>query len=190
VISEKADTLAGWVTASCGRGRASYGAAQAIITNAAARMTRPAAPVSHVAFARSLLTTAVISPPRFPALPAVLTMPDRAMSVSHMADTFSVSLPTLIAAGTGPRRITGGRPELCRLAGAKEALIPRWTEEGRRRAAIARRPPFCGGLRPSLHGRARQLDEPGRLGSDQAGLPGNDRAGPGGPALSIGPGLA
>jgi len=32
--------------------------------------------------------------------------------------------------------------ELCRLAGADESLIPRWTEEGRRRAEAARAPPF------------------------------------------------
>ena len=31
--------------------------------------------------------------------------------------------------------------ELCRLAGADEALIPQWFEEGRRRAAAARMPP-------------------------------------------------
>jgi len=32
--------------------------------------------------------------------------------------------------------------ELCRLAGADESLIPRWTEEGRRRAEAAQLPPF------------------------------------------------
>jgi hypothetical protein len=32
--------------------------------------------------------------------------------------------------------------ELCRLAGADEGLIPRWVEEGRRRAEAARLPPF------------------------------------------------
>ena len=37
--------------------------------------------------------------------------------------------------------------ELCRLAGADETLIPRWVEEGRRRAASAAMPPFSGGLR-------------------------------------------
>lgn len=36
---------------------------------------------------------------------------------------------------------------LCRLAGADEAAIPRWVEEGRRRAASAALPPFSGGLR-------------------------------------------
>ena len=56
--------MADWAVAPCGRGWASDGAAQAIITNATARMTRPATPLSHVAFARSLLTTAVIPPPR------------------------------------------------------------------------------------------------------------------------------
>ncbi len=32
--------------------------------------------------------------------------------------------------------------ELCRMAGADEALIPRWAEVGRRRAEMAGRPPF------------------------------------------------
>ena len=36
---------------------------------------------------------------------------------------------------------------LCRLAGADEALIAGWIEEGRRRAASAGLPPFSGGLR-------------------------------------------
>lgn len=36
---------------------------------------------------------------------------------------------------------------LCCQAGADEALIPRWIEEGRRRAANAALPPFSGGLR-------------------------------------------
>src|SRR5690349_16185193 len=33
---------------------------------------------------------------------------------------------------------------LCRQAGADEALIPQWADEGRRRAAAARLPPFSG----------------------------------------------
>ena len=32
--------------------------------------------------------------------------------------------------------------ELCRMAGADEALIPQWTEEGRRRTEDAKLPPF------------------------------------------------
>jgi hypothetical protein len=36
---------------------------------------------------------------------------------------------------------------LCRKAGADVEAIPAWVEEGRRRAASARRPPFSGGLR-------------------------------------------
>ena len=32
----------------------------------------------------------------------------------------------------------------CRKAGADEALIPQWADEGRRRAAAARMPPFSG----------------------------------------------
>jgi hypothetical protein len=37
--------------------------------------------------------------------------------------------------------------QLCIAAGADETLIPRWIEEGRRRAATAALPPFSGGLR-------------------------------------------
>ena len=36
--------------------------------------------------------------------------------------------------------------QLCRKAGADAEAIPAWIEEGRRRAANARRPPFSGGL--------------------------------------------
>ena len=35
---------------------------------------------------------------------------------------------------------------LCRMAGADTAAIPGWIEEGRRRSADARHPPFSGGL--------------------------------------------
>jgi hypothetical protein len=35
---------------------------------------------------------------------------------------------------------------LCRLAGADPEAIPAWIEEGRRRSAATRRPPFSGGL--------------------------------------------
>src|SRR5438067_4782582 len=35
---------------------------------------------------------------------------------------------------------------LCRMAGADTGAIPAWIEEGRRRSANARRPPFSGGL--------------------------------------------
>ncbi len=37
--------------------------------------------------------------------------------------------------------------QLCRKAGADESAIPVWIQEGRRRAAAARMPPFSGGLR-------------------------------------------
>jgi hypothetical protein len=37
---------------------------------------------------------------------------------------------------------------LCLEAGADPEAIPAWVEEGRRRAANARRPPFTGGLGP------------------------------------------
>ena len=41
---------------------------------------------------------------------------------------------------------------LCRKAGADPEAIPAWIEEGRRRAANARQPPFSGGMHD---GRAR-----------------------------------
>ena len=37
--------------------------------------------------------------------------------------------------------------QLCRDAGADEAAIPAWAEEGRRRRTEARLPPFSGGVR-------------------------------------------
>ena len=37
---------------------------------------------------------------------------------------------------------------LCRKAGADPEAIPGWIEEGRRRRAAARKPPFSGGLHP------------------------------------------
>ena len=42
---------------------------------------------------------------------------------------------------------TKAAAKLCLLAGADEALIPRWAEEGRRRAASAALPQFSAGLR-------------------------------------------
>jgi len=77
------------------------------------------------------------------------------------------------AALAGLREITGGRADLlaevagifegtsegepdeplarsaarlCRMAGADADAIPAWVDEGRRRSANARRPPFSGGL--------------------------------------------
>ena len=46
--------------------------------------------------------------------------------------------------------------QLCRMAGADLEAISAWTEEGRRRAAAARQPPFSGGLH---RGEVRQPDE-------------------------------
>jgi hypothetical protein len=48
------------------------------------------------------------------------------------------------ATGRGPEYEARGQAvaELCRMAGADEALIPQWTEEGRRRAEAAQLPPF------------------------------------------------
>ena len=50
----------------CGSGWVWEGAATIISTKAAARISRPAAPVSHVALARSLLITVVILATPFP----------------------------------------------------------------------------------------------------------------------------
>jgi hypothetical protein len=44
--------------------------------------------------------------------------------------------------------------QLCRLAGADEALIPAWITEGRRRRAAARKPPFSGSVHPGRGGRS------------------------------------
>jgi hypothetical protein len=48
------------------------------------------------------------------------------------------------AEGRGAEYVARARTEaeLCRLAGADESMIPRWAEEGRRRAEAARHPPF------------------------------------------------
>lgn len=37
--------------------------------------------------------------------------------------------------------------QICRDAGADPELIPRWVEEGKRRAQVASQPPFSGGVR-------------------------------------------
>jgi len=49
-------------------------------------------------------------------------------------------------------RLARSAARLCREAGADPEAIPAWIEEGRRRSANARRPPFSGGL-GSGHGR-------------------------------------
>ena len=49
---------------------------------------------------------------------------------------------------------------LCRLAGADEALIPQWAEEGRRRAEIRRMPPFSAPARRSRGGLPVKTDHP------------------------------
>ena len=46
---------------------------------------------------------------------------------------------------TGP--MTRLAVQLCRSAGADPEAIPGWIEEGRRRRAEARQPPFSGGVR-------------------------------------------
>jgi hypothetical protein len=58
------------------------------------------------------------------------------------------------AEGRGPEYEARGQAvaELCRMAGADEALIPQWIEQGRRRVAAAWPPPFsrpgCASPRP------------------------------------------
>ena len=49
-------------------------------------------------------------------------------------------LPT----GRRPGDLARSAARLCRLAGADADAIPAWIEEGRRRSANARRPPFSG----------------------------------------------
>jgi hypothetical protein len=57
-----------------------------------------------------------------------------------------------LAGEAGEHHVELGEPKareaarLCRLAGADEALIPRWVEEGRGRAARARTMPHSGRL--------------------------------------------
>ena len=69
----------------------------------------------------------------------------------------AVDRPDLLAETAGPLMgASEGRPDeprskaaaqLCIAAGADEALIPQWVEEGLRRAEARRHPPFSGGVR-------------------------------------------
>jgi len=54
------------------------------------------------------------------------------------------------ATGRGPEYEARGQAvaELCRTAGAGEALIPQWIQEGHRRAEAAKQPPFSRPGRP------------------------------------------
>ena len=58
-----------------------------------------------------------------------------------------------VAAGQPDEPLKRQAAQLCRDAGADEALIPQWTEEGRRRGANALRPPFGAPrrIRPGQH---------------------------------------
>jgi hypothetical protein len=82
-----------------------------------------------------------------------------------LAEVAGIALGTSESKGPDYQAQAQAVAELCRMAGARECLIPQWIEEGRRRAAAAQRPPFSGGVRP--------LDCPaGRVGHDYASDPG------------------
>ena len=59
-----------------------------------------------------------------------------------LAETGGLALGTSDGRGEEYRAQAQAVAELCRLAGADEALIGQWTEEGRRRVATRRKPPF------------------------------------------------
>jgi hypothetical protein len=59
-----------------------------------------------------------------------------------LAEEAGLALGTAENKGEEYRRRAQTIAELCRLAGADEDLIPRWVEEGRRRAEAAGLPPF------------------------------------------------
>jgi len=70
-----------------------------------------------------------------------------------LAEVAGISLGA--AEGKGPDYEARGQAvaELCRTAGADESLIPRWIQEGRRRVAARRMPPFSQpGRRPPRAG--------------------------------------
>ena len=65
-----------------------------------------------------------------------------------LAEVVGISLGTAETKGKEYRTQAQAVAELCRLAGADDSLIPKWIEEGRRRAEAGNRPPFSGGVRP------------------------------------------
>jgi len=71
-----------------------------------------------------------------------------------LAEVAGLALGT--AESKGPEYLAQGHAaaELCRLAGADESLIPQWIQEGRRRAAAARLPPFSRPGRAPRSGRS------------------------------------
>jgi len=50
------------------------------------------------------------------------------------------------SAGEPDEPLARSAAQLCRMAGADADAIPAWVQEGRRRSANAKRPPFSGGL--------------------------------------------
>jgi hypothetical protein len=101
VIRAAVYTRTAWVGAPCGRPAASEGAAQAIITTAAATMSKPARPVSHVAFACSLLTMAVMSPPAY--------WYDQLRSACLAPRRLAVTRPTPLLSTSGHARLRSRR---------------------------------------------------------------------------------
>jgi hypothetical protein len=61
-----------------------------------------------------------------------------------LAEIAGLAIGTAEARGEEYRARGQAIAELCRLAGADESLIGQWAEEGRRRVAIRRKPPFSG----------------------------------------------
>ncbi len=59
-----------------------------------------------------------------------------------LAEVAGLALGTAEARGQDYEARGQAIAELCRLAGADESLIPQWTEEGRRRVTVRRKPPF------------------------------------------------
>ena len=59
-----------------------------------------------------------------------------------LAEVAGLALGTAASKGDEYRARAEAVAGLCLLAGADQALIPQWTEEGRRRAEAARHPPF------------------------------------------------
>ena len=65
----------------------------------------------------------------------------RADLLAHVAGIFEGT-----SEGEPDEPLARSAARLCRMAGADAGAIPAWIEEGRRRSANARRPPFSGGL--------------------------------------------
>jgi hypothetical protein len=59
-----------------------------------------------------------------------------------LAEVAGLTLGTIESKGDEYRALGQAVADLCRLAGADESQILQWTEEGRRRAELRRKPPF------------------------------------------------